>query len=95
MGVWLEINVELLDEKFYTAEQIGKEFKTLINSGKGKHSRHIPGCEGGVDERIAVEAIGEVLAVTQTDKKMKLCSEFTELVLEQIAEWRLRLASEA
>ena len=95
MGVWLEIKVALLNEKFYTAEQTGKEFQTLINSGNGKHSRHIPGCEGGVDERIAVEAIGEVLAITQTDKMVLSCSEFTEMALEQIAGWRLWLASQA
>lgn len=91
MGVWLEVKVELLDKQFYTAEQVGKESQALINSENGKHSRQIPGCEGGIEELIAVEAIGEVLAITQADKMMMSCPGFTEMALEQIAEWRRSL----
>ena len=91
MGVWLEVKVELFDKQFYTAEEVGKESQALINSGNGKHSRQIPGCEGGIEERIAVEAIGEVLAITQADKMMMSCPGFTKMALEQIAEWRRSL----
>ena len=91
IGVWLEVKVELLDKKFYTAKEVGEESQALINSGNGKHSRHIPGCEGGIEGRIAVEAIGEGLAITQADKMMVSFPCFSELALEQIVEWRRSL----